>query len=172
MSKRKIIWSQINDARSVTAFLIATTFGAGVSPVAPGTIGTIAGIPFAYLTQDWTLIYRVLFWIGLTGIGTWAAKVFDEKMKSSDNGHIVIDEVIGFGITAWTAGGSLVTWIAAFVLFRFFDILKPSPIRNLDNWSKKQASSWLCGFGVIADDVVAGFLGLGVILLLQWLHFL
>jgi phosphatidylglycerophosphatase A len=89
-------------------------------------------------------------------------------MGTGDNQNIVIDEVIGLGITAWTAGRDLKTLFAAFVLFRFFDVIKPPPVRQVDLWSKRQASPWAGGFGVIADDIVAGFQALAVILVLQY----
>jgi phosphatidylglycerophosphatase A len=122
-------------------------------------------------------------WIFLTWAGTWAAKVIDEIMETSDHQNIVMDEVVGLGITSWTIGSlsdgqNWMAWLAAFVLFRFFDILKPPPVRQVDLWSKKKAAQrtgwapWFGGFGVMADDIVAGFQGLAVMIFLQWLHIL
>ncbi len=156
----------------LSALSIATAMGAGLFPVAPGTMGTLVAMPLAYYSRDWSWFSRVALWLGLTLIGTWAAKVFDETMETGDNQNIVIDEVVGLGITSWTAGNDLKTWIAAFLLFRFFDVLKPPPVRQIDGWSKKQSSPWWGGFGVIADDIVAGFQGLAVILILQWMNVL
>jgi phosphatidylglycerophosphatase A len=177
--KTRISWQKIQGVRSITAFLIATVFGVGLSPLAPGTFGTLAALPVAYFTQVWAWPFRVLFWVAILFTGIWSAKVFDEMMESHDNQCIVIDEVIGLGITSWTAGHqSLKTWIAAFVFFRIFDILKPPPIRHLDQWSRNpeavrsQWGRWKQGFGVIADDMLAGFEALGLILLLQWVHIL
>jgi phosphatidylglycerophosphatase A len=100
----------------------------------------------------------------------------DEIMGTKDNQSIVMDEVVGLGVTAWTAGHHTSTLIAAFVLFRAFDILKPPPVRQLDRWSKKKASqkgnasaAWWGGFGVMADDLLAGFEALTVIFILQQL---
>ena len=97
-------------------------------------------------------------------------------MGTGDNQNIVIDEVIGLGITAWTSGHEWKTLLAAFFAFRFFDVLKPFPVRLVDRWSKKKAEEkgsalapWWGGFGVIADDILAGFQGLVVILIFQ--HF-
>ena len=171
-SRRKIIWSKLNDWKSITSFGIATALGAGLFPVAPGTMGTLVAIPLAYWTHSWPVLFQVLFWALLILVGSGSAKVFDEAMGTSDNQNIVIDEVIGLGITAWTAGTAYQSWIAAFVLFRFFDVLKPPPVGQIDQWSKNQSSPWLRGFGVIADDMMAGFQALAVILLLQFLHFL
>ena len=169
-ARRKIDWEKVRGAKSVAAFWIATALGAGLFPIAPGTMGTLMALPIAYFTNEWDLTIRILFWLGLTVLGTWAATVFDQMMKTGDNQNIVIDEVIGLGITAWTAGRDLKTLAVAFVLFRIFDVIKPPPVRQLDQWSKNQSSPWAGGFGVIADDMVAGLQALMVILVLQSLH--
>jgi phosphatidylglycerophosphatase A len=175
-SKRVMRWERLKGPRAFSALLIATALGAGLSPFAPGTMGTLVGVPIVFLSANSSLIARLALWIGLLALGTWAAKSLDEIMGSEDNQSIVIDEVVGFGISAWTADGHLNTLIAAFVLFRLFDIWKPFPVRSIDRWSKKMASqkanphaSWYGGFGVMADDVAAGFQALLVVLLLQ--HF-
>jgi phosphatidylglycerophosphatase A len=170
----------VRGARALCATVIATALGAGLIPLAPGTWGTIIAIPLAYLSVDWHWGFRVLLWGAIAVIGTWAAAVFDEVMGTGDNQSIVIDEVLGLGITAWTAGHDLKSWIAAFVLFRFFDVVKPPPIRQVDLWSKKKAKSgsksglsrYWGGFGVMADDVLAGFEALAVIAVLQALKIL
>jgi phosphatidylglycerophosphatase A len=168
------------------ALAAGTSLGAGLIPGAPGTMGACVGLPIAYLTAGWPAPYRVAIWTLLTILGVWAAKVIDERMGSSDNQSIVIDETVGLGITAWTAGTHLQTLAAAFVLFRLFDILKPPPIRQVDRWSKIQAikarvappgpkspwSSCWGGFGVMADDLLAGLEGLLVVFLLQRLDIL
>lgn len=166
--RRKIIWKNVRGFQPIFATLVATALGAGLFPFGPGTMGTLVSVPLAYVSQDWSIWGRLALWLGLTALGSWAAMVFDRTMKTGDNQNIVIDEVIGLGITAWTAGTDLKTWIAAFVAFRFFDILKPPPVRQIDAWSKKQNSPLWGGFGVIADDIVAGFQGLAVILVLQY----
>lgn len=174
--RKKIEWENIRGPKALTALAVGTSMGAGLFPFAPGTMGTLAALPLAYFTADANWLVRVLLWSALLAAGTWAAKALDEIVGTSDNPSIVIDEVVGFGITAWTAGTNPKTLIAAFVLFRIFDILKPPPVRQLDQWSKikaadknKRSSRWWGGFGVMADDVLAGFQALIVILLLQ--HF-
>lgn len=166
-ARRKIVWKNVKGFEPILSLLIATALGAGLFPVAPGTMGTLVALPLAFLTREWSWPLRIVLWGSLTILGTWAAKVFDQTMGTNDNQNIVIDEVIGLGITAWTAGSDPKTWVAAFFLFRFFDVLKPPPVRQIDRWSKKQSSAWWGGFGVIADDIVAGFQGLAVILILQ-----
>jgi phosphatidylglycerophosphatase A len=173
--RRFIDWQKIRTPRGWLALLAGTAGGAGLSPVAPGTAGTLVGLPIAYFTCGWAWPLRVLLWGALLAAGTWAAKVFDETMGTSDNQNIVMDEVVGLGITAWTAGQDARALVASFVLFRFFDIVKPWPVRLIDAWSKRKASeggtraAWYGGFGVMADDVAAGLQGLVCVLILQ--HF-
>ncbi|MGK5082941.1 phosphatidylglycerophosphatase A [Bdellovibrionota bacterium FG-1] len=176
--RRLLRWEKVRGPRAILAIATGTALGAGLVPLAPGTAGTLAALPLAYFTNEWPWPLRIALWTALTAAGTWAAKVFDELMGTSDNQNIVMDEVVGLGITAWTAGHDVTSLLVAFVLFRFFDILKPFPVRNIDTWSKKKASEntplsqWYGGFGVMADDLVAGLQGLCCMLLLQWLHIL
>ena len=170
-SRRRIHWENIRDFKSIFAVWVATASGAGLFPVAPGTMGSLVGLPIAYWAQGASVSVRVLFWLSLFLLGTWAAQVFDERMKTQDNQSIVIDEVVGMGITAWTAGQDLKAWVVAFLAFRFFDILKPYPIRKVDAWSKKQNSRKWAGFGVMADDLIAGVEGLVVVILLNYSGF-
>lgn len=165
---RKVIdWNRIQGARARIALAVATALGAGLVPKAPGTAGTIAAIPLAYLTAAWSGSLRVALWLFITVIGTWSAKELDERMGTGDHQSICIDEVLGYGIAAWTAGTEPLALAAAFVLFRFFDIVKPWPVRQIDRWSKKKASPWRGGFGVMADDIVAGVQALLVLFALQ-----
>jgi phosphatidylglycerophosphatase A len=176
--RRIIRWEKMRGPRPILALVVGTAMGAGLVPFAPGTAGALAGLPIAYFTNDWHWLSKLALWTAFTIAGTWAAKVFDETMGTSDNQNIVMDEVIGLGITAWTAGQDPATLITAFVLFRFFDILKPWPVRLIDDWSKKKAkvgdnrAQWYGGFGVMADDIAAGIQGLICILLLQYFHVL
>ncbi len=161
-------WEKFKGLRAITALLIGSALGAGLFPFAPGTMGSLVGIPIAYISQPFPWILRILFWLVVFALGAWAAMVFDETLNTADHSSIVVDEVVGMGISAWTAGDSLVTWVAAFTLFRFFDIVKPFPIRFLDKWSKIQSSPIMRGFGVMIDDVLAGLITLGLIVLGQF----
>lgn len=173
-NRRALDWKKVKGPKATAALAISTAFGAGLFPVAPGTMGTLMAVPIVYFTAHWEWPLRVALWLAITLAGIWSAKVFDEVMDSSDNQNIVIDEVIGLGITAWTAGTNWVTIFAAFVVFRAFDIIKPPPVRQLDQWSKIKASqkngsaaAWWGGFGVIADDILAALEALAVIVILQ-----
>ncbi len=177
--RRVLHWDRVNNPKSVFAVTVATALGAGLFPLAPGTFGTVVGVVLSYSTNDYSTFLKILIWVSVFLIGTWSAKVIDETMKTGDNQNIVIDEVLGLGISAWTAGTQTKTLIAAFLLFRLFDMVKPFPIRSLDNWSKTkatggnhEASYWWSGFGVMADDVLAGVYALLIILVLQHLSYL
>jgi phosphatidylglycerophosphatase A len=170
--RRTIHWNRLTGIKSISSLLVATSLGAGLFPVAPGTMGALFGIPLVYWTLDWSHTAKLLFWLGITAVGTWAAAVFDQVMGTQDNQNIVIDEVIGMGITAWTVTADYRSWIVAFFLFRFFDIVKLPPVRQIDQWSKKRSHPYWGGFGVIADDIVAGIQGLIIILVLQYMAIL
>jgi len=171
-NRRQLNWEKVNNPKTLFAVLIATVFGAGLLPWAPGTMGAAAALPVAFYTQNWTVPIRILFWAFIFVIGTWAALIFDQTMQTEDNQNIVVDEFLGLGISAWTAGQNVITWLVAFGLFRFFDALKPPPVRQIDSWSKKQTSPLVRAFGVIADDLMAAFISLTIIVILQRLEIL
>jgi phosphatidylglycerophosphatase A len=132
------------------AIWLATWFGCGLMRPAPGTWGTLGALPVGIL------IYALTGWIGLTIatiaitiVGYWAAGKFEEQSGEHDNGAIVIDEVAGVWIALIPAALSIPYVITAFLLFRFFDILKPWPI----SWADKKLPGAL---GVMADDIIAG----------------
>jgi phosphatidylglycerophosphatase A len=128
---------------------LAYGFGSGLSPWAPGTMGTVAAIPLYLLLKPLPLSWYLLLLAVLTLVGIWACDKTADEMHAHDPSAIVWDEVVGF-LLAMTAAPTGWLWIlAGFVLFRFFDILKPWPIRELDQRVRG-------GLGVILDDLVAG----------------
>ena len=175
--RRKFEWHQIRRPIDAVASVIATAGGAGLLPIAPGTWGTLVAIPLAWATTTLPIEARILFWSILFVIGVWSAKHLDELMQTQDNQCVVIDEVVGLGVTAWLIPqGSWIGWTLAFLVFRLFDIWKPFPIRWIDQWSHRQSTFrpaheayWWSGFGVMADDLLAGFYGLAVCAV--WVHF-
>lgn len=144
--------------RAHPAHWLALAFGAGLSPVAAGTVGTL----WAWLV--WGLL--------LSGLGPraqaavvavsipvawWACTVTARHLRTADPGAIVVDEVVAFWIVLWLiAPAGWGAQCAAFVLFRFFDAVKPGPV----GWADRLlhgASSWKGGWGILFDDLVAAF---------------
>ncbi len=132
-------------------------------------MGSIFSLPLTYWINGYSWPAKAGLWLAILAVGSWSAKVFDELMGTSDNQNVVIDEVLGFGLCAWSAGRDWKLLLAALLLFRFFDIVKPPPVRQVDQWSKKMTvrSPYWGGFGVMFDDVVAGLQGWVVLALIQ-----
>ncbi len=151
--------------KSFIAGAIATVCGVGFTPLAPGTAGTLVAVPLVYWLNGESLIFRVFFLGVILWLGSWAANIFDKSRHTRDNSHIVIDEVLGYAVAAWSVGMNPRGLAAAFVLFRFFDIFKLPPVKQLDQWSKKKGAG---GFSVMADDLVAGLQAWGVLFLLKY----
>lgn len=124
-------------------------FGSGLSPIAPGTCGTLVAIPFFLLLQPLGMApYMAL--VGLaTVVGVWICTQASRKVGVHDHQGIVWDEIVGYWITMAGIPVSVETVFSGFVLFRFFDIVKPWPIRPIDRFVDG-------GLGVMLDDVVAG----------------
>ncbi len=128
---------------------LAYGLGAGLSPRAPGTLGTIVAVPLYLLLRPLPLGWYLAVLAALILVGIWACGKTARELNAHDPSAIVWDEVVGF-LLAMTAAPPGWLWIlAGFGLFRFFDILKPWPIRELDQ--KVQG-----GLGVILDDLLAG----------------
>jgi phosphatidylglycerophosphatase A len=133
----------------------------GCAPVAPGTFGTLGGVAIAWLLRGtgemfpvWTLACCVLLYAITAPLGKWA----EEYAGKKDPGIFVMDEVIGYLITiAWMRGPSLFALGVAFFVFRFFDIVKPPPARQMEHLPG--------GHGILLDDVMAGFWGLLAVML-------
>jgi len=129
--------------------LLATGFGVGYSPIAPGTAGTLIAIPvYFFLSRIASPIYEITLF-GFLFLSIWISENAEVFFKRKDDGRIVIDEMMGFFITMLWVPKTLPFIIMAFFLFRFFDIFKPFPIRRVERKLKG-------GFGVVLDDVAAG----------------
>ena len=127
---------------------IATLGFVGYLPVAPGTWGSLAGAVFTAFLNPSSAVQAILIVIGFV-IGTISSTVAERVIGQTDSGHIVIDEFIGFFVSVVYLPQTYGYFIAAFFLFRFFDILKPFPIRQAERTLKG-------GFGIMTDDVLAG----------------
>ncbi len=129
--------------------LLALGFGSGLSPLAPGTVGTLwAWLVFVVLEPvldpvHWALILPIAFVAGIAACGSTA-----RALGVADHGAIVWDEIVAFWLVLVVAPPDLDWQFAAFLLFRTFDIVKPAPIRYCDRRFKG-------GFGVMFDDVLA-----------------
>ena len=124
-------------------------FGSGLSPKAPGTFGTLAAVPIYWLIQDlaWP-IYGT--WLIVTfALGIYWCDRSSKQLGVHDHGGIVWDEFVGYWITMFLAPKSWLWMLVGFVLFRFFDIIKPWPI----NWLDRKVDG---GLGIMIDDVLAG----------------
>ena len=133
---------------------IALGFGAGLSPVVPGTVGTLVALPLAALLRTYTNDLGFLLVIVLAFVvGIWSADRTGRDLGVADHSGIVWDEVVAFLLVLFFVGAEPLRQAFAFALFRFFDIVKPPPARLIDR-------EWHSGFGVMADDIVAAFYAL------------
>ncbi|WP_285163150.1 phosphatidylglycerophosphatase A family protein [Shewanella goraebulensis] len=132
---------------------LALGFGSGLSAKAPGTFGTLAAVPLVYLMGHLSLTAFIIITVISTLVGFYICDKAAKDMGVHDHGAIVWDEVAGLMITMIAAPAGLIWMVIGFALFRFFDILKPWPIRWLD--AKVHG-----GFGIMIDDVLAGIFAL------------
>lgn len=140
---------------------IATALGAGYSPIAPGTCGTLVTVPLAYALAPLPAWQFLLFAVALTGLGILAAERADRAWGTHDSGRIVIDEVVGYLFTmTFVDRAHWAPLVVGFVVFRALDIIKPPPIRWLDE-------NLPGGYGVVLDDVAAGLLGMAIMIGLE-----
>jgi phosphatidylglycerophosphatase A len=152
------------------AHTLALAFGCGLSPVAPGTVGTLwAWLTFVALQPHMTDLRWALLLAAAAPIGVWVCTRTARDLGASDPGAIVWDEVVAFWCVLWLvtpAGFWPQAW--AFVLFRFFDSAKPGPVAWADQRFKArrgQAIGWGQGLGIMLDDLVAALCTLLVIAL-------
>jgi phosphatidylglycerophosphatase A len=155
------------------AHVIALGFGSGLSPIAPGTVGTLwAWLAFLVMQPH----LSDLHWALLLGIGTlvgwWACTVTARHLAVADPSAIVWDEVIAFWAVLWLVmPAGLWGQVGAFALFRFFDAVKPGPVAWADGLFKGKRGApvgWGQGFGILFDDVIAALCTLIVIALWRW----
>ena len=137
--------------------LLATWFGAGLMPKAPGTWGSFAALPFAWLIAYyggvWSLIAATVL---VSLVGWWAAAAYAKALGREDPGDVVIDEVAGQWLSLISAGTDIGLFAVGFIAFRFADILKPWPA----GWANARLHG---GLGIMLDDILAGiYAGLAV----------
>lgn len=142
--------------------LLAFGFGAGIIPKAPGTWGTGVAIPIFLVLQGVSLPVYLALVLVLSLLGIWICGVVARDLGVHDHPGIVWDEIVGYLITMIAAPAGWPWWLAGFVLFRIFDILKPWPIRVIDKGVEG-------GFGIMLDDILAGLMALACLQLGAWL---
>jgi phosphatidylglycerophosphatase A len=133
------------------AHFIALGFGVGLAPVAPGTFGTLLALPLFWLLSAHLDPTGLLIVLGLMSAGgIWVCDRTGRDLGIQDHGAIVWDEVVAFLFVLFFAPPTPAWQAAAFALFRFFDIVKPDPIRYME-------TRFRGGFGVMVDDLAAAF---------------
>jgi phosphatidylglycerophosphatase A len=130
----------------------ATVGGAGLSPIAPGTVGTLVALPAFWLMARFQLWIYLLVLVALIVLAIWVSDLAERVFGGHDDGHIVADEFVGLLTTTIAVPFNWKTALIAFVLFRILDIKKPFGIRWLDDHIEG-------GLGVVVDDVAAGLVG-------------
>jgi phosphatidylglycerophosphatase A len=139
--------------------LLAFGFGTGLAPRAPGTAGTLVGIPAYLLLAPLPLpAYLAVLVVGFA-IGVWICDTTSRDLGVHDHPGIVFDEVVGYLVTMIAAPAGWPWLLVGFVAFRFFDIVKPWPVRIAD----RRVGG---GFGIMLDDVLAGLYALATVQLL------
>lgn len=138
------------------AVFLATAGGAGYVPVAPGTAGSAVGVLLYLLTWKWTLTGQFALLLVISVLGVWASHQAARHFGREDPGPVVIDEVAGQLLTLIFAGGSPMTLVLGFLLFRALDIVKPWPARRFEDLPG--------GLGIMADDLMAGFYGRAILM--------
>lgn len=128
---------------------LAFGLGSGAAPWAPGTFGTLAAVPLYFLLAQLTPVLYVLLTLLAFLLGCWLCGKTSRDIGVHDHGGIVWDEFVGYWITMAFLPVNWMWALAGFILFRFFDIIKPWPIR----WLDQRVSG---GFGIMIDDVLAG----------------
>ena len=131
------------------AVLVATFFGAGLAPFAPGTAGSLAALPVAWLIHVWLGQWALVAAAALVfAVGLWAAGAYARAGGGGDPSAVVIDEVAGQWLTLAVVAATPAHYAAGFVLFRVYDVVKPWPANRID----RQVHG---GLGIMLDDIVA-----------------
>lgn len=129
--------------------MIATGFFSGKAPVAPGTFGTLAGIPFVLVFLIIPTTYHAVYVTCLILAAIVTADRAEKMLGKKDPGCIVIDEITGYVVALSVVPVNIYTLVAGFFIFRFFDIIKLPPVKYFEN-------TFSGGAGVVLDDIMAG----------------
>lgn len=129
--------------------LMASGFGIGLVPYIPGTVGTVLGVPVVLLVQPFSIPVQGSLYLLMFVVGCKICSNYAKELQEDDPNVIVWDEIVGYCFSLLFLPVTPVILLAAFVLFRLFDILKPWPISVVQRKVKG-------GFGIMLDDVIAG----------------
>jgi phosphatidylglycerophosphatase A len=133
------------------AVLLATSGGAGYTPIAPGTAGSAVGVVIYLLTYRLAVVVQIALVVVISLIGVWAADVAARHFGRDDPGQVVIDEVAGQLLTLLLTGVGWMGAVAGFFIFRVLDVIKPWPARRLEHLHG--------GLGIMADDLMVALYG-------------
>jgi phosphatidylglycerophosphatase A len=142
--------------------ILAFGFGSGLAPVAPGTFGTLVALPLFWLTRDLGVALQLGIALVATVAGIWLCGESSRRLGVHDHGGIVWDEIVAMYLVLIVAPLTVAGWVAAFALFRAFDIVKPWPIRDLDHRLGG-------GLGIMLDDLVAALYAAVLLGSYRWL---
>ena len=141
--------------------LFASGFGSGYFPVAPGTAGTLAALPLAWLLSRLSLPLALVIVALLIPVAALICDAAVSGSAESDPGWVVLDEIVGFQVAALSLKPTLLNYFIAFFLFRLFDILKPPPVNWIDGSGRG-------GWSIVLDDVAAGVYARVALLGIAW----
>lgn len=147
------------------AHFFSLGFGSGLAPKAPGTFGTLVGLPLFWLMIDLTFTTQLTIIFSLFLLGIYCCDKTGKVLGVCDHGGIVWDEIVAIMLVLTFTPNQWIWWLIAFVLFRLFDIWKPYPIRQFDAKLKS-------GFGVMFDDLLAAIYAIVSLKLLLWIKFI
>lgn len=144
------------------AHFLALGFGTGLAPIAPGTVGTVIALPMYWLISGYALTAQLAMIAFAFLVGIYFCEVAGKAIGVSDHSSIVWDEIAAMMLVLTITPMQLEWWLAAFLLFRLFDILKPYPINICDEKIKG-------GFGVMFDDLLAAIYAIIALKALLWI---
>lgn len=144
------------------AHFLSLGFGSGLAKKAPGTFGTLAGLPIFWLISSYALSIQLTIISGLFLLGIYICARTGKALGVADDGAIVWDEIVAIMLVLAFTPLHWLWWLIAFALFRLFDIWKPFPIRQFDAKLKN-------GFGVMFDDLLAGIYAIAALKGLLWI---
>lgn len=144
------------------AYFFGLGFGSGLAKIAPGTFGTLMGLPLFWLIADYSFPTQLATITALFIIGIYFCSATGKAIGVADHGSIVWDEIVAIMLVLTFTPIALQWWLAAFLLFRLFDIWKPFPIRQCDARLKG-------GFGVMLDDLLAAIYAIISLKIVLWI---